>query len=202
MTTLVTRLYADRSRAEAAARSLQALGYGKRLVTIVPGGGDGAAAKAALKAAGVAGSSVGPYAEKLVGGASLVVAKAPTGSYFEVRDTLDEAGPLPSPVKTADAHVYSRESSATPKKRHTPVLLGDGNRSILSQGWMVPLMDFAWGSFSKDRPRSKYISDFAWGSFSPDRPRSKYISDFAWGSFGPDRPRWKYLSDRGWGGAR
>ena len=116
-----------------------------------------------------------------------MVAKAPTGSYFQVRDTLDEAGPLPSPVKTADAHVYSRESSATPKKRHTAVLLGESNRSFLSQGWMVPLIDMRFGTWTGvpltiDKLFTKsHLQDFAWGSFSKDRPRSKYISDVRWG---------------------
>jgi hypothetical protein len=203
MTTLVTRLYKNRAEADAAAKAVLAKGYSKRLVSVVSADSKGSAdaLKATMAAAGIYPTAAGTYANRVAAGAALVAVKAPVGSYFTIRDALNDAGPIESGVKNEDVHVRSVEARPASRPRHTPVLISSG-QTFLSSGILVPLMDFAWGGFSKDRPRWKYLTDFAWGSFGPDRPRSKYLSDFAWGGFSKDRPRWKYLSDRGWGGAR
>jgi hypothetical protein len=198
MTTLVTRLYKNRAEADAAAKAVLAKGYSKRLVNVVSADSKGSAdaLKATMTAAGVYPKAADVYVNKVAAGSALVVVKAPIGSFFTIRDTLDEAGPIVSGVKNEDVHVRSDDARAR------SIYLSDiawGGLGPDRPRWKY-LSDRAWGGFSTNRPRWKYLTDFAWGGFSNDRPRWKYLTDFAWGGFSNDRPRWKYLTDFAWGG--
>ncbi len=161
--------------ADAAIAALKAEGFPKKLYTLIAPGTGGDAA-AAIKAAGVFAKPAATYAAEVAAGRALVIVQAPTGGYFVVRDLLDEAGPLPSPVARPDVHLRSVESRGAD-------FLPPG---VKRKHWadFFPLL---WDRGTL--PRGLYLSDSGWGTLFPnrDRPRSTYLTDMAWGTIVPNK---------------
>jgi hypothetical protein len=74
MTTIITRLYADKATADAVAGALAGNGFPASIYDVIPAGADAAAR---IRAAGVRKAFVDAVAEKLTGGRALVVVRAP-----------------------------------------------------------------------------------------------------------------------------
>lgn len=123
MTMLVTRLYRSARDAEAAKAALVAYGFAPRDVTILAGGlaNPGAAAKAA----GVHMKAREAYAPRIAAGASLLVMRAPFGTYNEAREIVDAYDPVDAGLAKPDVFVRAREPRLMAKRPSQTGLLGD-----------------------------------------------------------------------------
>lgn len=120
MTTIITRLYSDRSAAVAAKDSLLNYGLNEDIIGIITaetGGG----ALAAMKAARVSTASANVYLGAITGDRALLVVEAPFNPIGTARTAIKVLGKHPAlDVGLADEDVYLREY---PNVRHEDSLL-------------------------------------------------------------------------------
>jgi hypothetical protein len=137
MTTIVTRLYAKSEQAEAAAAALHARGFAKQAVGVVSGG-KADAAFAAIRAQGVYATGAKAYAERVAGGAALVVCRAPLGKSFIARDVMEDFGPIAADVAHTEVYMPAPEPiSKWSRTKALPVLF-NGPTLVLSDGIFPP----------------------------------------------------------------
>ena len=94
MTTIITRAYGDRGKAEAAAKALDKAGYPSDMVEVIDAG---AGLKAALTKAQVSDEVAGAYAKKLNEGQAALVARVPffpLGAAKNAMEIADKHKPL------------------------------------------------------------------------------------------------------------
>jgi hypothetical protein len=195
MTTRVTRLYATPEKAEAAASALAARGFGRDIVSVLhmPAGTDMAKVTGALRAAGLVKAAVEGYAPHLRAGHPLVIATAPTGAFFKVRDILEEYGPLASGVARQDVHV-SDEAIFRAEVKPFTLMTGrrfGGNNFLLLTGtyWGGPQRKLLTGTYWGG-PQRKLLTGTYWGG-----PQRKLLTGTRWGGFWP-----RLLTGTFWGG--
>jgi hypothetical protein len=135
MTTIVTRLYADSAKAEAAAAALRKSGFSADRVGLVTGGGD---ALAAIRALGVYEAGAQVYAAHVKDGAALVVAHAPFAKSYKAREILDSHGPMPANVKYSEVYVPAKDPPPRSKRRYSSPPRLDSNNLALSDGIFPP----------------------------------------------------------------
>jgi len=107
MTTIVSRLYASKAKAQAVADALRAEGFPASIVDVIEAGaGDTAAA---IRAARVPAASAATYAAQMsAGGKALVVCRAPfnpIGAARRAMQIVDSHDPLRSGIADEDAYV-------------------------------------------------------------------------------------------------
>jgi hypothetical protein len=159
MTTIITRLYADKKAAGAVTKALHDAGFPKGTVDVIEAG---SGAAAALMAARAGAETAAAVAGKLDGGKAAVVARAPVTPFGAARaamQIMDDADPIG--VTGAAASEYIRE---TPR--------GDILLSILSDHprWFTP--DMGPG---KGRARGTVSSAFGLRTLSRERERRPAI---------------------------
>lgn len=149
MTTMISRLYASRTRVEAAVRELRNAGY--RDVHRFGGGeGDQPADRArgveAMRELGVSRAQAEAWADRIAQGNELVVVFAPFGRAAQARRILDQHEPLDGGLE-APATTASMPSDATPlssalglavlAKTKLPFESTFGIPSITGPGWFA-----------------------------------------------------------------
>jgi hypothetical protein len=134
MTTIVTRLYADAEKANAAAAALHKAGATKDSVGVVAGSGKNFDATGAIRALGVHEAAGATYAEHVKKGAALVVCHAPWKKSYKVAEVMDACGPIEAAVRHNAVHVPSREPVRKWAEKAPPVNLLSGDTLVLSDG--------------------------------------------------------------------
>jgi hypothetical protein len=86
MTTIITRLYADKATADAVAGALAGEGFPASIINVIPAADDPAAH---IRAAGVRKGSVAAVAEKLTGSRALLVVRAPFSPIGAARRAME-----------------------------------------------------------------------------------------------------------------
>jgi hypothetical protein len=106
MTTILSRLYADREQADSVAADLKAEGYGARDMDVIAAseGASHDAVRQDISKAGVAATAAGIYAGRVAGGNALVVVRAPFGKAQKAGNIMDAHGPMDAGVKTENAY--------------------------------------------------------------------------------------------------
>jgi hypothetical protein len=194
MTTRVSRLYSTVEKAGAAAAELASRGFGRDVVSIitVPAGTEPGKIAATLRAAGLVKAAAEGYAPHLRAGHPLIVATAPTGAYFKVRDILEAHGPLASGVAREDVHVSDEaifRAEAKPFTLMTGKRFG-GNNFLLLTGtyWGGPQRKLLTGTYWGG-PQRKLLTGTRWSG------NTFFKSDVRWGGFWP-----RLLTGTYWGG--
>jgi len=103
MAQIISRLFSSSTNAAAAVKDVQDYRFGDNEVFTIEGAA-GASVEdltAQIAQAGVAKADAAAYADKVKGGATLVVVHAPFGSARKATVLLDRHQPLPSPVAAA-----------------------------------------------------------------------------------------------------
>jgi hypothetical protein len=195
MTTRVTRLYATPDKAEAAASALVARGYGRETVAVVqvPAGTEASQIAKRLRDAGLVKAAIEGYLPHLAAGHPLVVATAPTGAYFKVRDILDDHGPVATGIARQDVHI-SDEAVFRAEAKPFTLMTGtrwSGNNFLLLTGtyWGGPQRKLLTGTYWGG-PQRKLLTGTYWGG-----PQRKLLTGTRWGGFWP-----RLLTGTYWGG--
>lgn len=115
MTTLISRMYADRATAEDVGAALIAAEFRKKEFDVI-GADGGAPVEKRLRAAGVYTTAAKIYAERLAAGGAVLVMRAPFGESAEAKAILDRFSPMDVGVKRPDGHLRARE----PRSRFAP----------------------------------------------------------------------------------
>ncbi|GEM_PF-3343080 len=92
MTTLITRLFADKGTASQVSEALLSDGFNKRAVRAIEGGDS--AARDAMADMGISGAAAEAYASKMAGGNALVAVRAPFGRAGSAMTVFDRFDPI------------------------------------------------------------------------------------------------------------
>ncbi|MEI8144845.1 MAG: hypothetical protein WCH83_05240 [Alphaproteobacteria bacterium] len=132
MTTIITRLYPTRERAETAVAALKAKRFVASSADLFTGGAgqDDAALHAGITKAGVSAASAQTLVAKLKEGGTAVIAVAPFGNAIIAMDTLDSYDPIDSGLKRSEVFVPSQDPPMV-HNRYLPILL-DSDTMIMS----------------------------------------------------------------------
>jgi len=161
MAQIISRLFSSSTNAAAAVKDVQDYRFGDNEVFTIEGAA-GASVEdltAQIAQAGVAKADAAAYADKVKGGATLVVVHAPFGSARKATVLLDRHQPLPSPVAAAPVGPAYRYDKAAPLSSiyQWPTL--SSNPAPLSSFWNLPLLtDY---SASRAAGRSELSDDAA-----------------------------------------
>lgn len=125
MTTVITRLYADKAQAEKVANRLHWEGFPRNAVRVISAdGGDQDVTKGRLARADVNEAVVGDYASQVVSGASALIIQAtykPLGAARIAREIVEKSGALDAPSEYNDYYMPERPD-------HAPSVLKDHPR--------------------------------------------------------------------------
>jgi len=142
MAQIIPRLFSSSTNAAAAVKDVLDYRFGDNEVFTIEGGAKATLddLKAQIAQAGVAKADAAAYADKVKGGATLIVVHAPFGSAMKATVLLDRHQPLPSPVAAAPAGKPLRYDKATPLSSiyQWPTL--SSNPAPFSSFWNLPLL--------------------------------------------------------------
>jgi hypothetical protein len=160
MTTIVTRLFADAEKANAAAAALRKGGFSKQSVSVISGH-PADAARAAISAAGVYAAGAAVYAAEVAAGKALVVCHAPFAKSLFAQEIMDEFDPVAANVKHTAVYVPApNPPSKWAKSPALPTLLNT-DYLVLSDGLFPPAVIRSGPSnsiLSKYRPKAGLVS--------------------------------------------
>jgi hypothetical protein len=198
MTTIITRAYGDRGKADAAAKALREAGYTSDMIDVIDAG-EGLAA--ALTKAQVPDEVATAYAKKLNEGQAALVARVPffpIGAAKNAMEIVDKHKPLKVEVPKRDTLVRDE----TPAKRKLSV---DTEHKLFLSGGKPPgntISDvkfwaqkvFPYPHLSDRKPREDSIRHGFWAEFFPHlssrKPPENTIQHGFWANFYP------HMSDR------
>jgi len=126
MTTLITRLFADKDTASRASEALQDRGFDRKSVRAIEG--DEGAARAALADMGVSDAAIDVLAGKVAGGNAVVALRAPFGMAGSAISTLDRFDPLDEDI---DIEQETHISAETDPDLAVPSII-KGNKKFLT----------------------------------------------------------------------
>jgi len=128
MTTLITRLFADRDTAAKASEALLSGGFNRKSVSAIDG--DQSAARSALVDMGVSDAAADVLAGKVAGGSGVVALRAPFGKAGDAISTLDRFDPVDVDIEQ-EAHI-----SAAPAPEYSKSII-PGNKKFLTMDGAV-----------------------------------------------------------------
>ena len=190
MAQIISRLFGSSTNAAAAVKEVLEYRFGENEVFTVEGGAGGSRDDliAQIAQAGVAREDAGAYADKVQGGATLVVVHAPFGSARKATVLLDRHQPLPAAVAAKPSPPPITYNRATPVSSlfQWKMLLSDPAPLSSFMRWAT-IMPF---SFSRSRGMAELTDDVA--------PLSKRLN---WPLLSPDsaplsgKMNWRLLTD-------
>ena len=139
MTTIITRLYANKTAAAKVVKALQDEGFMQRDIDMIesPGSKPTAAqmrkVNAALADAQVFPTAAKAYSEKIKDGNSLVVVRPPFGGTVAAQRIVDSFDTVDSGLKNEDTFVYPRSNASIIRNWPLPTLL-PGDARFMSGG--------------------------------------------------------------------
>jgi len=136
MPTIITRLYPDASKASQVVAALQEKGFARSDVDVVSGppdeseSADAAALTRVIHEAGVYAKAAQAYGERVAGGESLLVVRAPFGTATDAKVTADRYDPIPFDAVRTEVHKPQRAAPVKLIRVQNRRRILDGHRTI------------------------------------------------------------------------